>query len=205
MIVVNDATVKGGTYFPMTVKKHLRAQEIAAQNRPALHLPGRLGRRQPARPGTRCFPTASTSAASSTTRPTCRRAGIPQIAVVMGSCTAGGAYVPAMSDEAIIVEGPGHHLPRRAAAGESGDRRNRHARGTRRRRRAHAPLGSRRPLRAQRPARPAIARRIVGNLNRTKQCRRHGLREPREPLVPVRGDARRHPRRHRASPTTCAR
>ena len=71
MIVCNDATVKGGTYYPLTVKKRLRAQEIAAQNH-ALHLPGGLRRRQPAQPG-RCSPTASTSAASSTTRPTCPR------------------------------------------------------------------------------------------------------------------------------------
>ena len=69
---------------------------------------------------------------------------IPQIAVVMGSCTAGGAYVPAMSDEAVIVEGNGHDLPGRSAAGEGGHRRRGHGRGPRRRRRPHADLGRRR-------------------------------------------------------------
>ena len=68
MVVANDATVKGGTYYPMTVKKHLRAQEIAQREPAAVHLPGRLRRRQLAAAGRRCFPTASTSAASSTTR-----------------------------------------------------------------------------------------------------------------------------------------
>ena len=75
MIVANDATVKGGTYFPMTVKKHLRAQEIAQAEPPALHLPGRLRRRQPAEPGRGLPRTATTSGGSSTTRPTCRRRG----------------------------------------------------------------------------------------------------------------------------------
>ena len=107
MIVANDATVKGGTYYPMTVKKHLRAQEIARTEPPALHLPGRLGRGIPARSRTRCSPTATISAASSSIRRICRAKGIPQIAMVMGSCTAGGAYVPAMSDETVIVRNQG--------------------------------------------------------------------------------------------------
>ncbi len=159
MIVCNDATVKGGTYYPITVKKHLRAQEIAEQNRPALHLPGRFGRRQPAATRTRCSPTATTSAASSTTRPTCSAQGIAQIAVVMGSCTAGGAYVPAMSDESIIVQEPGHHLPGRPAAGEGGHRRG----GARAEDlggggRAHAAVGRGRPPRAERPARARRSR-----------------------------------------------
>ncbi len=91
----------------MTVKKHLRAQEVADAEPPALHLPRRLGaaRSFPSRP--RSSPTATTSAASSSTRRACRRMGIPQIAVVMGSCTAGGAYVPAMADETVIVRGTG--------------------------------------------------------------------------------------------------
>jgi hypothetical protein len=68
VIVANDATIKGGTYYPMTVKKHLRAQEIARAEPAALHLPGRFRRRQPAATRTRSFPTATISAASSTTR-----------------------------------------------------------------------------------------------------------------------------------------
>ena len=99
-----------------------RAGDRAAEP-PALHLSGRFRRRQPAATRPRSFPTASISAASSTTRPTCRPQGIPQIAVVMGSCTAGGAYVPAMSDESDHRARPGHDLPRRAAAGEGRDRR----------------------------------------------------------------------------------
>ena len=107
MIVCNDATVKGGTYYPLTVKKHLRAQEIARENRLALHLSRRFRRRQPAATRPRSFPTATISAASSSTRRTCRRRASPQIACVMGSCTAGGAYVPAMSDESVIVRKQG--------------------------------------------------------------------------------------------------
>ena len=107
VIVCNDATIKGGTYYPMTVKKHLRAQEIARENRlPCIYLVDSAAA-PTCRTRPRCFPTASISAASSTTRRTCRAAGIPQIAVVMGSCTAGGAYVPAMSDETIIVRKQG--------------------------------------------------------------------------------------------------
>ena len=126
-IVANDATVKGGTYYPMTVKKHLRAQEIALAEPPALHLPGRLRRRLPARCRTRSSPTATTSGGSSSTRRTMSAPAIPQIAAVMGSCTAGGAYVPAMSDETVIVREPGDDLPRRTAAGEGRDRRGGHA------------------------------------------------------------------------------
>ena len=106
VIVANDATVKGGTYYPITVKKHLRAQEIAQQNRcPASTWSTPAARSCRCRPTS--SPTATTSAASSTTRPACRAAGIPQMAVVMGSCTAGGAYVPAMCDETVIVRGTG--------------------------------------------------------------------------------------------------
>lgn len=103
MIVCNDATVKGGTYFPLTGKKHLRAQEIAAQNRlPCIYLVDSGGAHLPSQDeifadrdhfGRIFFNQANMSAA-----------GIPQIAVVLGSCTAGGAYVPAMSDETIMVK-----------------------------------------------------------------------------------------------------
>jgi hypothetical protein len=105
VIVANDATVKGGTYYPITVKKHLRAQEIALENRlPCIYLVDSGGAFLPLQD--EVFPTATTSGASSTTRRAVG-AGIPQIAVVMGSCTAGGAYVPAMCDEAIIVRNQG--------------------------------------------------------------------------------------------------
>src|SRR4249919_2236703 len=106
VVVANDATVKGGTYFPMTVKKHLRAQEVALQNHlPCVYLVDSGGAFLPLQAevfsdrehfGRIFFNQARMSAE-----------GIPQIAVVMGSCTAGGAYVPAMSDETIIVKGTG--------------------------------------------------------------------------------------------------
>src|SRR5215204_196409 len=106
VIVANDATVKGGSYFPLTVKKHLRAQEVAAQNRlPCVYLVDSGGAFLPLQAdvlpdrdhfGRIFFNQARMSAV-----------GIPQIAVVMGSCTAGGAYVPAMSDETVIVRGTG--------------------------------------------------------------------------------------------------
>ena len=106
MIVANDATVKGGAYFPMTVKKHLRAQEIALRTGcPASTWSTAAARTCRIRP--RSSPTATISAASSSIRRRCRRQGIPQIACVMGSCTAGGAYVPAMSDETVIVRNQG--------------------------------------------------------------------------------------------------
>ena len=106
LIIANDATVKGGTYYPMTVKKHVRAQEVAEQNHlPCIYLVDSGGANQHEWPevftdrdhfGRIFFNQANMSAK-----------GIPQIAVVMGSCTAGGAYVPAMSDESIIVREQG--------------------------------------------------------------------------------------------------
>jgi 3-methylcrotonyl-CoA carboxylase beta subunit len=106
MIVCNDATVKGGTYYPMTVKKHLRAQEIAAQNNlPCIYLVDSGGANLPNQD--EVFPDRDHFGRIFFNQANMSAAGIPQIAVVMGSCTAGGAYVPAMSDEAIIVEGQG--------------------------------------------------------------------------------------------------
>ena len=106
MIVCNDATVKGGTYYPMTVKKHLRAQEIAAQNNlPCIYLVDSGGANLPNQD--EVFPDRDHFGRIFYNQANMSAAGIPQIAVVMGSCTAGGAYVPAMSDEAIIVEGQG--------------------------------------------------------------------------------------------------
>ena len=107
MVIANDATVKGGTYFPMTVKKHLRAQEVARGEPAARASTSSTRAARSCRSRRRSFRTASTSDGSSTTRRACRRQRIPQVAVVMGSCTAGGAYVPAMSDEAVIVKGTG--------------------------------------------------------------------------------------------------
>ena len=106
MIVCNDATVKGGTYYPVTVKKHLRAQEIAAENNlPCLYLVDSGGANLPNQD--EVFPDRDHFGRIFYNQANMSAAGIPQIAVVMGSCTAGGAYVPAMSDETIIVEGQG--------------------------------------------------------------------------------------------------
>jgi 3-methylcrotonyl-CoA carboxylase beta subunit len=106
MIVANDATVKGGTYFPVTVKKHLRAQEIARENRlPCIYLVDSGGAHLPNQD--EVFPDRDHFGRIFYNQATLSAAGIPQIAVVMGSCTAGGAYVPAMADEAIIVREQG--------------------------------------------------------------------------------------------------
>ncbi|MEK9964984.1 MAG: carboxyl transferase domain-containing protein [Rhodospirillaceae bacterium] len=106
VIVANDATVKGGTYFPITVKKHLRAQEIARQNNlPCIYLVDSGGANLPQQDDV--FPDRDHFGRIFYNQATMSSEGIPQIASVMGSCTAGGAYVPAMSDEAIIVKDQG--------------------------------------------------------------------------------------------------
>ena len=106
MIVCNDATVKGGTYYPVTVKKHLRAQEIAAQNRlPCVYLVDSGGANLPNQD--EVFPDRDHFGRIFFNQANMSAQGISQIAVVMGSCTAGGAYVPAMSDETIIVKNQG--------------------------------------------------------------------------------------------------
>jgi 3-methylcrotonyl-CoA carboxylase beta subunit len=106
MIVANDATVKGGTYYPLTVKKHLRAQEIARQNRlPCIYLVDSGGANLPRQADV--FPDRDHFGRIFYNQATMSAEGIPQIAIVMGSCTAGGAYVPAMADENIIVKGNG--------------------------------------------------------------------------------------------------
>jgi 3-methylcrotonyl-CoA carboxylase beta subunit len=183
VIVANDATVKGGTYFPMTVKKHLRAQEIAAQNRlPCIYLVDSGGANLPNQDevfpdrehfGRIFFNIANMSAA-----------GVAQIAVVMGSCTAGGAYVPAMSDESIIVKGQGTIFLGgpplvKAAIGEivtpeelGGADVHTRVSGVA----DHYALSDAHAL--------AIARRIVSNLNGAKAVGLQ-LREPREPLYPA--------------------
>ena len=106
VIVANDATIKGGTYYPMTVKKHLRAQDIARQNNlPCVYMVDSGGAFLPQQdeifPDERHFGRIFYNQAQMSAQ------GIPQIAIVMGSCTAGGAYVPAMSDESIIVRNQG--------------------------------------------------------------------------------------------------
>src|SRR5579883_2328083 len=106
MVIANDATIKGGTYYPMTVKKHVRAQDIARENRlPCVYLVDSGGAFLPLQddifPDERHFGRIFYNQAQMSSL------GIPQIAIVMGPCTAGGAYVPAMSDESIIVKGNG--------------------------------------------------------------------------------------------------
>jgi acetyl-CoA carboxylase carboxyltransferase component len=106
LIVANDATVKGGTYYPLTVKKHVRAQEVALQNRlPCVYLVDSGGAFLPLQ--AEVFPDRDHFGRIFFNQARMSAEGIPQIAVVMGSCTAGGAYVPAMSDETIIVKGTG--------------------------------------------------------------------------------------------------
>ncbi len=105
-IIANDATVKGGTYYPITVKKHLRAQEIALQNNlPCIYLVDSGGAFLPLQD--EVFPDKEHFGRIFYNQANLSAAGIPQIAVTMGSCTAGGAYVPAMCDESIIVQGQG--------------------------------------------------------------------------------------------------
>eukprot|EP00922_Rhytidocystis_sp_ex-Travisia-forbesii_P072341 GHVS01107862.1.p1 GENE.GHVS01107862.1~~GHVS01107862.1.p1 ORF type:complete len:520 (+),score=55.46 GHVS01107862.1:393-1952(+) len=106
VIVANDATVKGGTYYPITVKKHLRAQEIAMQNRlPCIYMVDSGGANLPRQD--EVFPDRQHFGRIFFNQANLSAQGIPQIAVVLGSCTAGGAYVPAMADESIIVKGNG--------------------------------------------------------------------------------------------------
>src|SRR5215207_5638724 len=106
LIVVNDATVKGGTYYPMTVKKHLRAQQVALENRlPCLYLVDSGGAYLPLQ--AEVFPDREHFGRIFYNQARMSALGIPQVALVMGSCTAGGAYIPAMSDETVIVRGTG--------------------------------------------------------------------------------------------------
>ena len=106
VIAANDATVKGGTYYPMTVKKHLRAQEVALQNRlPCIYLVDSGGANLPMQD--EVFPDRENFGRIFYNQATMSARGIPQLAAVMGSCTAGGAYVPAMSDETVIVRDQG--------------------------------------------------------------------------------------------------
>src|SRR4051812_36528455 len=106
IVVANDATIKGGTYYPMTVKKHLRAQDVARQNNlPCVYMVDSGGAFLPMQD--EIFPDERHFGRIFYNQAQMSAAGIPQIAIVMGSCTAGGAYVPAMSDETVIVRGTG--------------------------------------------------------------------------------------------------
>src|SRR5947209_17725123 len=180
VVVANDATGKGGTYFPMTVKKHLRAQEIAGDNRlPCLYLVDSGGAFLPAQD--EVFPDREHFGRIFYNQARLSAAGIPQIALVMGSCTAGGAYVPAMSDESVIVRGQGTIFLGgpplvRAATGEivtaeelGGAEVHSRTSGVT----DHYALNDAHAL--------SIARRIVGNLNRIKQPNIE-LKPTRDPL-----------------------
>jgi 3-methylcrotonyl-CoA carboxylase beta subunit len=180
VIVANDATVKGGTYYPVTVKKHLRAQEIARENRlPCIYLVDSGGANLPSQD--EVFPDRDHFGRIFFNQATLSAAAIPQIAIVMGSCTAGGAYVPAMSDECVIVRGEGTIFLGgpplvKAATGEVVSAEelggaDLHARVS----------GVADHLALDDPHALGIARRIVANLNRVKP---HALdiAAPEEPL-----------------------
>ncbi|WP_458761058.1 carboxyl transferase domain-containing protein [Afipia sp. TerB] len=182
VIVANDATITGGTYYPMTVKKHLRAQDIARQNNlPCIYMVDSGGAFLPQQddifPDERHFGRIFYNQAQMSSQ------GIPQIAIVMGSCTAGGAYVPAMSDESIIVRNQGTIFLGgpplvKAATGEvvsaeelgGADVHSRQSGVT-----DHYAQSDSHAI--------GIARRIVGNLNPAHNAAT-GLRAPREPLYP---------------------
>ena len=180
VVIANDATVKGGTYFPMTVKKHLRAQEIALQNRlPCIYLVDSGGANLPNQD--EVFPDREHFGRIFYNQAVMSSLGIPQVAAVMGSCTAGGAYVPAMSDESIIVRNQGTIFLGgpplvKAATGEvvsaedlgGADVHSRVSGVT-----DHYALDDAHAL--------GIARRIVGTLNRVKRPS-VDVREPKAPL-----------------------
>jgi 3-methylcrotonyl-CoA carboxylase beta subunit len=179
VIVCNDSTIKGGTYLPMTVKKHLRAQEIARENRlPCIYLVDSGGANLPHQ--TEVFPDREHFGRIFYNQARLSALGIPQIASVMGSCTAGGAYVPAMSDETIIVRGQGTIFLGgpplvKAATGEVVSAEELGGAEVHARKSGvadHYAVDDRHAL--------EIVRRIVANLNRPKQVDIE-LDEPREP------------------------
>ena len=148
MIVCNDATVKGGTYYPLTVKKHLRAQEIALENRlPCIYLVDSGGANLPHQ--AEVFPDRDHFGRIFFNQAQMSSKGIAQIACVMGSCTAGGAYVPGDERRERDRARAGHHLPRRPAAGEGRDGRGDQRRGAWRRRPPCAQVGRGRPSRRE--------------------------------------------------------
>ena len=183
IVIANDATIKGGTYYPMTVKKHLRAQEIARENHlPCLYLVDSGGAFLPLQD--EIFPDERHFGRIFYNQARMSALGIPQIAIVMGSCTAGGAYVPAMSDESIIVRNQGTIFLGgpplvKAATGEEvsaeelggADVHSRQSGVT-----DHYATDDAHAI--------GIARRIIANLNRVKQSYLE-LRAPRDPLFPA--------------------
>ncbi len=182
MIVANDATVKGGTYYPLTVKKHLRAQDIALENRlPCIYLVESGGAFLPLQD--EVFPDRDHFGRIFYNQANLSAAGIPQIAAVMGSCTAGGAYVPAMSDESILVKNQGTIFLGgpplvKAATGEVVSAEDLGGADV------HTRTSGVVDHLAENDAHAlAIARRIVGNLNWRKQPP-VSLVEPRPPLYP---------------------
>jgi 3-methylcrotonyl-CoA carboxylase beta subunit len=183
VIVANDATVKGGTYYPMTVKKHLRAQEIAEQNNlPCIYLVDSGGANLPMQD--EVFPDRDHFGRIFYNQANMSAKGIPQIAVVMGSCTAGGAYVPAMSDESIIVRNQGTIFLGgpplvKAATGEVVSAEDLGGADV------HSRTSGVTDHMAQNDAHAlATARRIVGNLNRTKSPE-VAIREAVDPAYPA--------------------
>ena len=216
MVVANDATVKGGTYFPLTVKKHLRAQEIALENRlPCVYLVDSGGAFLPLQ--AEVFPDRDHFGRIFYNQARMCAAGIPQISVVLGSCTAGGAYVPAMSDEAVIVKGRGTiflggpplvkaatgeevtaeelggadvHTPRSPASPTT----TRRTTSTRSRSRAR----HRRPPDRAQASRRGTSQRARGAALRPAGDLRHRAREPAQGLRRARGD--RAPRRRQPLP-----
>ena len=183
VIVCNDATVKGGTYFPLTVKKHLRAQEVARENGlPCIYLVDSGGANLPNQ--TDVFPDRDHFGRIFYNQATLSAAGIPQIAVVMGSCTAGGAYVPAMCEESIIVREQGTIFLAgpplvKAATGETVTAEELGGADV------HTRISGVADHFAQNDHHAlAIARRIVGNLNASKQVELD-VREPVEPRYPA--------------------
>src|SRR6187397_1858237 len=188
MIVANDATVKGGNYFPMTVKKHLRAQEIAFENRlPCIYLVDSGGAFLPLQADV--FPDRDHFGRIFYNQARMSGAGIPQIALVMGSSTAGGAYVPAMSDETVIVKGTGTIFLGgpplvKAATGEDVTPEELGGSGVH----AHrSGVADREALDDEHAI--AIGREIVRNLNRKAPEPPWDRREPCEPAVAAAGDA----------------
>ncbi len=180
VVVANDATVKGGTYFPITVKKHLRAQEIASENHwPCVYLVDSGGAHLPSQD--EVFPDRDHFGRIFYNQARLSAAGIPQIAVVMGSCTAGGAYVPAMADESIIVAGQGTIFLGgpplvKAATGEEVSAEELGGA------EVHSRVSGVTDYTANDDAQAlGIARRIVGNLNRTKPA----TLDCRTPAVPA--------------------
>ena len=180
VIVANDATVKGGTYYPLTVKKHVRAQEIARQNNlPCIYLVDSGGANLPQQD--QVFPDREHFGRIFYNQANLSAAGIPQIAAVMGSCTAGGAYVPAMSDESIIVRNQGTIFLAgpplvKAATGEEVSAEDLGGADL------HSKISGVTDHYAENDAHAlSIVRHVVANLNRTKRIDLV-LREPVEPV-----------------------